>query len=104
MPEFSTFKRWQLNEGHEESQVVSLVQERIAPAYATLPGCKGLGLLRIEGTRCYLAIQYWESRFAYDHALQAPEYAEWFEAYQPALARWHEMLTFQDEWCAETIL
>lgn len=104
MAEFMTFKRWKRRERADEREVVQLVREAIIPAYEQLPGCTRLGLLRIEGTRSYLATQHWESRAAYDEALGSAAYASWLEAYQPALARWHALMAFEDEWETESVL
>ena len=52
-----------------------------------LPGCLGLGLQRIEATRSYLAIQYWESKAAREAAISSQAYPEWFSAYEPTLTR-----------------
>lgn len=95
---FTTFKRWTLNRGCREDELVALVRQSIIPAYNQLPGCLGLGLLRIEGTRSYLATQHWENRAAYDAALSSETYAEWWSAYLPALSKWDAMMTFEEEW------
>jgi quinol monooxygenase YgiN len=104
MAEFTTFKRWTLRDGATEREVVQLVRDAIIPAYARLPGCIKLELLRIDGTRSYLATQHWESRAARDEVLGAPQYARWFEDYQPALERWHALMAFEDEWETEDVL
>lgn len=104
MPEFITFKRWTLQEGRTEAEIVRLVREAIEPHYRLLPGCKRLGLLRIAGTRAYLATQHWESRAACEQAVNSPEYAAWYAAYAPALAQWHAMLTLEAEWETEEVL
>lgn len=57
MSEFITFKRWALRDGQQESELIRLVREEIVPHFERLPGCLGLGLLRIAGTRSYLALQ-----------------------------------------------
>ena len=62
MSVFITFKRWTLIDGRSESKLIKLVREEFEPHYAKLPGCLGLGLLHIEGTRSYLTQQFWESR------------------------------------------
>jgi quinol monooxygenase YgiN len=84
--------------------VVALVREAIIPAYRQLPGCLGLGLLRIEGTGSYLATQDWESRETYKAALSMKFYVAWWAAYQPALARWNELVTLEDGWEAVDLL
>ena len=101
---FRTYKRWMLKEDFQEGDVVALVLEAIIPAYRQLPGCLGLGLLRIEGTRSFLATQHWESRAAYEIALSAKSYEVWWTAYQPALVRWNEHMTLEDGWEAVDLL
>ena len=95
---FTTYKRWTLKDGCQEAEVVALVRQAILPAYNKLPGCLGLGLLRIVGTQSYLATQHWESRVAYDAALASESYSIWWSAYLPALEKWDGMMTFEDEW------
>ena len=95
---FTTFKRWALKEGFSESELTALVREAIAPAYACLSGCHGIGLLRIEGTQSYLATQHWQSREARDAAISSDPYALWWSAYLPTLEKWDEMMGFEDEW------
>ena len=95
---FTTYKRWTLKDGCQEAEVVALVRQDILPAYNKLPGCLGLGLLRIVGTQSYLATQHWESRVAYDAALSSESYSAWWSAYLPALEKWDGMMTFEDEW------
>lgn len=101
---FTTFKRWTLQDGARESELVALVREAILPAYNRLAGCFGIGLLRIEGSHSYLATQYWESRAARDSAVSSESYAKWWSDYLPVLARWDEMMTFEDEWETEELI
>jgi hypothetical protein len=98
MAMFSTYKRWRLKDGGTEAELIALVRAAIAPHYRLLAGCHGIGLLRIEGSRCYLATQTWDSRAARDAALAAPGYAAWWAEYQPALAQWDVLMDFEDEW------
>ena len=56
MSRFVVVRRWVLRQGHSESELLDLVRTHIIPHYNTLPGCLGLGLLRIRGTRSYLAL------------------------------------------------
>ena len=98
MAEFITFKRWKLREGRSESELLALVRNEIEPHYQQLPGCLGIGLLHILGTRSYLALQYWESRDAWQAAVSSDNYAAWLEAYQPALERWEQLMAFEYEW------
>jgi quinol monooxygenase YgiN len=104
MPEYTTFKRWALLDGHTEAELVSLVQSAIIPHYRLLPGCKRLGLLRIPGTRSYLATQHWQDREAYEQALASASYPAWLAAYAPALEQWHQLMALKAEWETETIL
>ena len=101
---FTTFKRWALKDGCRESEIVELVRGAILPAYRKLPGCLGIGLLRIEGTPSYLATQVWESRAARDAAISAETYSQWWSAYLPTLEQWDEMMIFEDEWEAVDVL
>ncbi len=98
---FLTFKRWRLKDSRDEKKLVALVRDEIIPAYKKLPGCLGLGLLRIEGTKSYFATQHWEDRAAYNAAISSETYSDWWSAYLPALAQWDEMMEYEDGW--ETI-
>ena len=104
MAEFVTFRRWIITDSAQEDAVVALVRDAIVPAYRQLPGCLKIGLLRIVGTNAYLATQHWHSRVAYEAALAAPEYAQWRAAYEPALARWHALMTLAEAWETEELL
>ena len=104
MSEFTTFRRWTLKDGRQESEVVSLIQDSIVPAYKKLTGCKRLGLLRVEGTRSYLATQHWESHAAHSSATVSADYASWLESYTPSLNRWHEIMALEDEWATAKVL
>jgi quinol monooxygenase YgiN len=104
MGEFVTFKRWRLKDGRQESELATLVQDEIIPAYRKLPGCLRLGLLRVEGSRSYLATQHWESRTARDATLNDASYRTWWDAYKPTLERWDQTMAFEEEWEAEVLL
>ena len=110
MPQFVIVKRWALREGHSESELLDLAREDVAPHYDSLPGCLGLGLLRIRGTRSYLAMQYWESREAWKSATSSDSYSEWLDEpsgsnpYEPSLERWNIIMEFEDEWETEDAL
>jgi hypothetical protein len=101
---FVTFKRWALKEGYQEADLVELIRSEIMPAYAQLDGCLGIGLLRIEGEQVYLATQYWQSQTARDAVSASEMYATWWQAYQPSLEKWDEMMLFVDEWEAVDVL
>lgn len=104
MAEFITFKRWKLQDGQDDSELLALVRNEIEPHYRQLPGCLGIGLLHILGTRSYLALQYWESRDAWQTTIASDDYAAWLEAYQPALERWEQLMVFENEWEAQDLL
>lgn len=98
MAEFMTFRRWVITDAAKEAEVVALVRTVIVPTYQKLPGCLKIGLLHITGTNAYLATQHWRSRAAYKAALAAPEYAQCRATYELALAHWHTLMTFAEEW------
>ena len=104
MAEFVTYKRWGLREGREESELVDLVREEIVPHFEKLEGCLGLGLRRIEGSRSYLAVQYWESRERWRETTGSDAYRTWWEEYLPILRAWDEVMVFEEEWDAEELL
>jgi hypothetical protein len=104
MAEFVTYKRWRLKEGEEEADLVDLVRNEIAPHYATLAGSVRLGLQRISGSQSYLALQHWPSRAIWERTTTSASYQAWFAAYEPILARWDQLMAFEDGWEAEEIL
>ncbi|MCE7982927.1 MAG: hypothetical protein DYG89_17220 [Caldilinea sp. CFX5] len=104
MAEFVTYKRWRLKDGKEEADLVALVRNEIAPHYARLSGSVGLELQRISGSRSYLALQHWPSRAVWETTRAFASYQAWFAAYEPILARWDQLMTFEDGWEAEEIL
>ena len=104
MSEFITFKRWALRDGQQESELIRLVREEIVPHFERLPGCLGLGLLRIAGTRSYLALQHWENRDTWHATIGSNDYESWYEAYTPTLERWDELMIFEEEWESEDLL
>ena len=104
MAEFITYKRWALRPDREESELVELVRRRIVPHFNKLQGCLRLGLLRIEGTQSYLALQHWESRERWRETAGSDYYKTWYEEYQSILDRWNEIMLFEEEWEAEDLL
>ena len=104
MPEFITFKLWALRDGREETELVELVHEKIVPHFSKLPGCLRLGLLRIEGTQSYLALQFWQSREVWRETTGSDYYRTWYREYLPILERWDEIMAFEEEWDAEDLL
>jgi hypothetical protein len=104
MAQFVTYKRWRLKDGKHEADLVDLVRNEIAPHYVKLQGSVRLGLHRIEDTRSYLALQHWESRAAWETTTSSDFYQSWLGEYEPILARWDQLMEFEDEWEAEVIL
>ncbi len=104
MSEFVTFKRWTLRDGRVESELVRLVREEIVPHFSKLPGCLRLGLLRIVGTRSYLALQFWQCRERWCEAMKSDYYRIWYREYVPILQRWDELMVFEQEWGTEDVL
>lgn len=104
MSQFITHKRWTLKDDRQESELVTLVRDAIAPHYKKLTGCTGLGLLRIRGTRQYITLQYWKDADTYEAAINSKEYESWYQEYQPALKRWYKLAAFEDEWECEDIV
>lgn len=104
MTEFVTYKRWRLKEGKQEAELVALVQNAIIPHYATLSSAVRLGLQHIRETRSYLALQHWPSRAVWETTTTSAVYQNWFNAYEPILARWDQLMEFEDAWEAEVIL
>jgi len=85
--EFVTIKRWRLRDSRQEAELVRLVQQQIKPHYRALSSDVRLGLLRIDGTRSYFAVQYWPSRAHWDAATRSASYAGWWAQYEPMLER-----------------
>ena len=104
MAAFVTYKRWRLKDSKQEADLVDLVRNEIAPHYAKLGGCVRLGLHRIRDTASYLALQQWQSRAAWETTTASDFYQSWLGEYEPILARWDELMEFEDEWEAEVIL
>ncbi len=80
------------------------MREQIVPHYKKLHGCIRLGLLRIKGTRSYLAMQCWESQESWRATTASDYYRRWFEEYRPILARWDEIMDLEEEWNTEDML
>ena len=74
------------------------------PHFSKLPGCLRLGLLRIVGTRSYLALQSWQCRERWCEAMKSDYYRIWYREYAPILQRWDELMVFEQEWDTEDVL
>ena len=103
MAEFVTYKRWRLNHGKRESDLVELVRDEIAPHYGKLEGCVRLGLHRIRDTSSYITLQHWQSRETWEATTSSDFYRLWLNEYQPILERWDQLMEFEDEWEAELV-
>jgi quinol monooxygenase YgiN len=104
MAAFVTYKRWRLRDGKQEVDLVDLVRNEIVPHYAKLEGPVRLGLHRIRNTPSYLALQQWQSRAAWETTTSSDFYQSWLREYEPILARWDQLMEFEDEWEAEVML
>ncbi|HEX5049151.1 MAG TPA: hypothetical protein VFX89_18710 [Gammaproteobacteria bacterium] len=102
--EFVTIRRWRLKDNRQESDLLRLVRQQIEPHYQSLSNDVRLGLLRIEGTRSYFAVQYWRSRGHWESATQSDLYASWWKQYEPMLAAWDQVMEFEDEFDSEELL
>ena len=101
MSNFKILKQWALQDGRHESELVGLVRAEIAPRYRQLPGLVRLELLRIEGTRSYLAVQRWQDRKTWQKMIASDTYENWWREYEPILVRWNELMSFEEEWECE---
>ena len=101
MSNFTILKQWALRDGRHESELVGLVRAEIAPRYTQLPGLVRLELLRIEGTRSYLAVQHWQDRQTWQKTIGSDAYENWWHEYEPILSRWNEIMSFEEEWVCE---
>ena len=80
------------------------MQQQIEPHYRALPNDVRLGLLRIDGTRSYLAVQYWRSRAHWEAATRSDSYPGWWAQYEPMLERWDQVMEFEAEFESEELL
>jgi heme-degrading monooxygenase HmoA len=103
MAEFATIRRWTLNEGVDESTLLTLVSERLIPAYKKAPGCLRQHLFRGGGPRSYVALTFWESKAAAD-AWAGPGGQAWRDEHRDTLARWLELMSFREEFDAEVVV
>jgi len=103
MADYVTIRRWSLKDGFEEAQLEDLVRTGIIPAYKQQPGCLRLELLRVRDPVSYMAITRWESRAAYDR-WAGDEGQAWRDSYRDTLARWLEMMIFQEEWETDSVV
>lgn len=100
---FTTYKRWTLKDGHKEAELVAIVSDHIAPAYRLLDPDVILGLLRVDGTKSYLALQHWPSRDRWQSVLASDKFEAWYEEYLPFLENWDRIMLFEAEWETEDL-
>jgi quinol monooxygenase YgiN len=103
MAEYVTLRRWSLKDGAEEKQLLDLVRDGIIPAYKSQPGCIRLALLRIADPLSYLAVTYWDSKASFDN-WAGPAGQTWRDEYRPTLERWLDIMSFEQEWSADSLL
>ncbi|MEM7364393.1 MAG: hypothetical protein AAF525_10250 [Pseudomonadota bacterium] len=101
---FTTYKRWTLREGRNETELVDLVSNRTIPHFEKLNSNVKLGLLRIEGTRSYLALQHWPNRELWESTMSSEAFQSWYDEYQPILQDWDSMMAFESEWESEELI
>ena len=104
MTTFTTYKRWTLQDEKDESDLVDIVANHIIPHYQRLDPIVRLELLRVSGTRSYLALQHWPSRADWETVRASNRFASWYQAYEPILAHWDQIMEFEAEWEAEAVL
>jgi heme-degrading monooxygenase HmoA len=103
MTEFATIRRWSLNEAVDETVLLSLVSERLIPAYKKVPGGLRQHLFRAGGSRSYVALTFWESKRAAD-VWAGPAGQAWRDEHGDILARWLELMSFREEFDAEVVV
>ena len=103
MAEFATIRRWALNEGASEEQLLTLVRQRMIPAYKKAPGCLRQHLFRAGTPSTYVALTFWESKAAAD-AWSGPAGQAWRDEHRQTLARWLELMSFREELDAEVMV
>jgi hypothetical protein len=104
MARFITMKRWRLKEGRTEAELLELIEGSIAPHYKRLSDTVRIGLLRIDGTRSYIALQHWPSRANREAVIRTDAFQEWYRKYEPILERWDEVMKLEDDWDPEELL
>ena len=103
MAEVATIRRWALNEGATEEQLLTLVRQKLIPAYKKAPGCVRQHLFRVGTPATYLALTFWQSKEAAD-AWSGPAGQGWRDEHRQTLARWLELMSFREELDAEVMV
>lgn len=102
MAEFATIRRWALNEGATEEQLLVLVREKMIPAYKQVPGCLRQHLFRAGHPPTYVALTFWDTKASADAWFGAAGQA-WRDEHRETLARWLELMSFREELDAEVV-
>ena len=102
MAEFATIRRWALNEGATEEQLLALVREKMILAYKQVPGCLRQHLFRAGNPATYVALTFWDSKASAD-AWFGPAGQAWRDEHRETLARWLELMSFREELDAEVV-
>ena len=103
MAEVATIRRWTLNEGFDEAELLAFVRDRLIPAYRSVTGCVRQHLFRAGGARSYVALTFWDSKESLD-AWSGAGGQGWRDQHRDVLARWLEMMSFREEFDAEVVV
>lgn len=103
MVDYVTIRRWALKHDHDEQELLSFVNDQLAPAWRKIPGCLSLNLLRVRGEPSYLAVTYWETKDAYD-AWGASAGQSWRDEHRAVLESWLTLMAYQDEMEADLLV
>jgi heme-degrading monooxygenase HmoA len=103
MAEVATIRRWTLNEGFDEAELLALVRDRLIPAYDGVPGCTRQHLFRSGGPRSYVALTFWDSKESLDTWSGAGG-QPWRDQHREVLARWLELMSFREEFDADVLV
>ena len=103
MVDYVTIRLWALKPDNDEQQLLSFVNDQLAPAWRKIPGCLSLNLLRVRGEPSYLAVTYWETKDAYD-AWGGTAGQSWRDEHRAVLERWLALMSYQDEMEADLLV
>jgi hypothetical protein len=103
MADYVTIRRWGKKPGADEAILLAFVNDSLIPAWRQIPGCLSLNLLRVRDGGSYLAVTYWQSKDACD-TWSGSGGQSWRDENRAVLARWLELMAFQDEMDADLLL
>jgi len=104
MTTFTAYKRWALRDEKDEADLLDIVANHIIPHYQRLEPIVRLELLHILETRSYLALQHWPSRSHWEAVRASDRFTSWYQAYEPILSHWDQIMEFEAEWETEDSL